>query len=60
MKDKKQKVVSEETREQKEARWSKQSKAARVFAKMAGVDWKRNKREQRINKFIKNSPYWDD
>lgn len=60
MKNKKHTFQADETPEQKEARWAKQLKAAKSFAKVAGVDKKAIQREQRVNKFLKDSTYWYD
>ena len=42
----------EETQEQKEARWNKQNKQAKAFAKMAGIDMKKIKREREHEEFL--------
>ena len=60
MKNKKPAFLADETPEQKEARWAKQLKAAKSFAKVAGVDKKAIQHEQRINKFLNDSTYWYD
>ena len=54
MKNKKHTFISDETQEQKEARWSKQSKAAKTFTKSAGVNWKKISEDRRRDKAIKD------
>lgn len=54
MKKKKNTFISDETQEQKEARWAKQSKAAKTFAKAAGINWKKITEDRRRDNFIKD------
>lgn len=57
MKDKKEFI--EETEEQKSARWNKQSKLARSFAKQCGVNLKKVADErQRIAESKRNRRYY--
>jgi PhoPQ-activated pathogenicity-related protein len=54
MKNNKSTFISSETQEQKEARWAKQSKAAKTFAKSVGVNWKKISEDRRRDNFIKD------
>jgi hypothetical protein len=38
----------EESQEQKDARWKKQAKMARTFAKVSGLDVKKNLRQHHV------------
>ena len=55
MKEKKEFV--EETAEQKDSRWKKQAKAAKSFARCAGIDLKKVARERRISELSRNLDY---
>lgn len=55
MKEKKEHI--EETQEQKNARWNKQAKAAKSFARCAGIDLKKVARERRISELSRNLDY---
>lgn len=50
---KKHTFISDETPEQKQARWDKQSKAARAFAKSCGINVKKLVEARRQDAFIK-------
>lgn len=50
---KKEKVFVEETAEQKAERWTKQSKAARSFAKQCGISFKKVSRERKMTESLK-------
>ena len=58
MKEKKEHI--EETQEQKNARWTKQAKAAKSFARCAGIDLKKVVRERHMAELSKNPDYWYD
>ena len=47
----------EETQEQKNARWKKQDKTAKSFARCAGIDLKKVARERRMSELSKNPDY---
>jgi hypothetical protein len=50
---KKHTFISDETPEQKQARWDKQSKAARTFAKSCGINVRKLVEARRQDAFIK-------
>lgn len=50
----------EETVDQKNARWKKQAKTAKSFARCAGIDLKKVARERRMSELSKNPDYWYD
>ncbi len=58
MKEKKEHI--EETQEQKDARWKKQAKAAKSFARCSGIDLKKVARERRLAELTRNPDYWYD
>lgn len=47
----------EETQDQKNARWKKQAKTAKSFARCAGIDLKKVARERRMSELSKNPDY---
>lgn len=47
----------EETQEQKNARWKKQAKTAKSFARCAGIDLKKVARERRMSELSKTPDY---
>ena len=47
----------EETQEQKNARWKKQAKTVKSFARCAGIDLKKVARERRMSELSKNPDY---
>lgn len=51
MRKQKKEFVSE-TEEQKAERWAKQSKQAKTFARLAGIDLKKVKREREHAEFV--------
>lgn len=55
MKEKKEYI--EETQEQKNARWKKQAKTAKSFARCAGIDLKKVARERRMTELLKTTDY---
>ena len=55
MKEKKERI--EETQEQKDARWNKQAKAAKSFARCSGIDLKKVARERHMNDLLKTPDY---
>ena len=55
MKGKKERI--EETDEHKNARWKKQAKTARSFARCSGIDLKKVARERRISELSQNIDY---
>lgn len=55
MKEKKEYI--EETQEQKNARWKKQAKTAKSFARCAGIDLKKVVRERRMTELLKTPDY---
>ena len=55
MQEKKERI--EETQEQKNARWKKQAKTAKSFARCAGIDLKKVARERRMAELSKNPDY---
>lgn len=58
MKEKNERI--EETQEQKNARWKKQAKTAKSFARCAGIDLKKVARERRMTELLKKPDYWYD
>lgn len=50
----------EETADQKNARWKKQAKTAKSFARCAGIDLKKVARERRMTELSKKPDYWYD
>ena len=52
MRKKKESFV-EETEEQKKARWAKQSKQAKAFARIAGIDLKTVNREREHDEYLR-------
>lgn len=50
----------EETADQKNARWKKQAKTAKSFARCAGIDLKKVARERHMAELSKNPDYWYD
>lgn len=55
MKEKNERI--EETQEQKNARWKKQAKTAKSFARCAGIDLKKVARERRMTELLKTTDY---
>ena len=55
MKEKKEHI--EETQEQKNARWNKQAKAAKSFARCVGIDLKKVAQERRMAELSTNPDY---